>query len=212
MSQLQTPILTDTWVPMPWDNYAKLIEQPDYAKAKGYYYQEHARIEMLPISHDHAADDGAITLVVNLFCIVKQIPFKVLPNCSYQAAQTECQPDVSFYFRAQANAVPYNTSTINLDRYPAPDLVIEISKTTLLDDLGAKRSLYEAIGVAEYWVVNVGQGQVIAYAITQQGSYRIERSQVLPDLPISLLTETLQRSRQTDQSQIGTWLIRQFQP
>jgi Uma2 family endonuclease len=209
MNQLQAP--ADTWVAMPWESYVKLIEHPDSAKAKGYYYQGHARIEMLPISHDHAADDGAITLVVNLFCIVKQIPFKVLSNCSYQkVAQKECQPDVSFYFRDQANAVPYNTSTINLDRYPAPDLVIEISKTTLLDDLGAKRSLYEEIGVAEYWVVNVELGQVIAYAITKQGSQRIEGSQVLPDLPISLLTEALQRSRQTDQSQVGAWLISQF--
>jgi Uma2 family endonuclease len=106
--------------------------------------------------------------------------------------------------------VPYNTSTINLDRYPAPNLVIEISKTTLLDDLGAKRSLYEEIGVAEYWVVNVDLGQVIAYAVTKQGSQRIEGSQVLPNLPISLLTEALQRSRQTDQSQVGAWLISQF--
>ncbi|MCC5649018.1 Uma2 family endonuclease [Nostoc sp. XA013] len=46
----------------------------------------------------------------------------------------------------------------------APDLVIEIAKTSLLDDLGTKRclatsrfasTLYEELGIAEYWVVDV---------------------------------------------------------
>ena len=49
-----------------------------------------------------------------------------------------------------------DTNIVNLDRYPAPDLVVEIAKTTLLDDLGTKRSLYEELGVAEYWVVDAG--------------------------------------------------------
>jgi Uma2 family endonuclease len=213
MSQLQTPVLTDTWMSMPWDEYAQSIEDPRYEKAKGYYYQGHTRIEMQPVGFDHAKDHNVVALVINLFVIFKHIPSTLVDNCSYRKTGIrECQPDLSCYIGDRANAVPSGTSIVNLDLYPAPDLVIEIAKTTLLDDLGTKRSLYEAIGVTEYWVVDVETGQIIAYSMTERGSQRIEQSQVLPHLSISLVEAALERSRQTDQSQVGAWLMNQFQP
>lgn len=85
-------------------------------------------------------------------------------NCTYRKARVqECQPDLSCYVGNRAQVVPQNTNIVNLDQYPAPDLVIEIAKTTLLDDLGTKRSLYEELGVIEYWVVDVQASQIIAY-------------------------------------------------
>jgi Uma2 family endonuclease len=123
----------------------------------------------------------------------------------------DCQPDVAYYLRERAQFIPTGTGIANCDRYPAPDLVIEIAKTSLLDDLGTKRSLYEDLGVAEYWVVDVQNAQIIAYAIADQGSKRIQVSQVLPGLAISLLEEALRRSREMNQSQVGAWLLNQFQ-
>jgi len=67
-------------------------------------------------------------------------------------------------------AIPRGTGIVNLDRYPAPNLVIEVAKSSLLDDVGAKRSLYEELGVDEYWVVDVQNAQILAYAIADQGS------------------------------------------
>jgi Uma2 family endonuclease len=48
--------------------------------------------------------------------------------------------------------------------------VIEISKSTLADDLGNKRLLYEDLGVSEYWVVDVQNSQVIAFKVNDRGS------------------------------------------
>jgi Uma2 family endonuclease len=212
MTQLQTPILSDTWILMPWDEYAQLIEDPAYAKAKGYYYQGHMRIEMLPVGFDHATDHSILALAINLFAILKAIPLTIADNGSYRkAGLRECQPDLSCYVGKRANSIPSGTSIVNLDRYPAPDLVIEISKTTLLDDLGTKRSLYEALGVSEYWVAEVENAQIAAYTMSIDGSQRINQSQVLPNLKIATLDEALQRSRQTDQSAVGSWLMAQFQ-
>jgi Uma2 family endonuclease len=104
-----------------------------------------------------------------------------------------------------------SSSIVNLDQYPAPNLVIEVAKTSLLDDIGTKRALYEELGVAEYWVVDVQNTQILAYAIAEQGSQRIQVSQVLPGLTIAILEEALRRSRKTDQSQVGAWLLNQFQ-
>jgi Uma2 family endonuclease len=212
MTQLQTPILSDTWIAMPWDEYAQLIEDPAYAKAKGYYYQGHTRIEMLPVGFDHAKDHSVLTIAINLFVILKAIPLTIADNCSYRkAGLRECQPDLSCYIGKRANSIPSGTSIVNLDRFPAPDLVVEISKTTLLDDLGTKRSLYEALGVSEYWVVDVENAQIAAYAMNLDGSQRIDQSQALPDLKIATLDEALQRARQYDQSAVGLWLMTQFQ-
>ena len=221
MSYLQTKPLTDTWVAASWEDYLQASADPAYATGRGYYYNGHMRIEMLPVGHDHAAADSAIALAINLFGIAKNIALKSLSNCTYRKANhQECQPDISYYIGPQAQVIPWGTSIVDLNRYPAPDLVIEVSSTTLLADQGAKRLLYEDLAVKEYWIVDVQQGQILAFAIlpadpqggmAEQGSRRIRESQVLPSLAISVLEEALQRSRQMDQSQVGAWLLAQFQ-
>ena len=65
--------------------------------------------------------------------------------------------------------------------------------------------------MAEYWIIDVDQAQILAYAIADKGSKRIQESQVLPGLKITLLEESLRRSWETDQSQVGAWLMTQFQ-
>ena len=107
--------------------------------------------------------------------------------------------------------IPWGTAVVDLNRYPAPDLAIEIAVSSLLDDQGNKRALYEELGVAEYWVVDVQAAQVLAYTIAERGSKRIDESQVLTGLSIAVLEEAMQRSRQQDQSQVGAWLLAQFQ-
>lgn len=212
MSRLQTPILTDTWITAAWQDYIQTVENPAYEKAKGYYYRGHMRIEMSPVGFDHSTDHGLIALAINLFAIAKGIPLTLADNCSYRKEGVqECQPDVSCYLGNKARVIPKGTSIVNLNQYPPPDLVVEVAKTSLLDDLGAKRSLYEELGAAEYWVVDVQAAQILAYGMGDRGSKRINESQVLPGLKISLLEEVLHRSRQSDQSQVGTWLLIQLQ-
>ncbi len=57
--------------------------------------------------------------------------------------------------------------------------------------------------MAEYWVVDVQNTQILVYAVTNQGSKRIQVSQELPGLTIAILEEALRRSREIDQSQVG---------
>jgi hypothetical protein len=46
---------------------------------------------------------------------------------------------------------------------------------------------------------------------TSRGSKRIDISLVLPELSIATITEALNLSKEQDQSQIGKWLMSQFQ-
>ncbi|MEH2389695.1 MAG: Uma2 family endonuclease [Nostoc sp.] len=212
MSELQIQLVTDTWIAVTWDEYIQIIENPAYEKAKGYYHNGQMRIEMPPIGNDHASDHTIILFAVNLFASIKGIALNGKDNCTYRKTGfNEAQPDVSYYIGENADVISYGTSIINLDIYPPPDLVIEVANTSLADDQGKKRLLYEDLGVKEYWILNVQNVQVMAFAIENQGSRRITESQVLPGLTISLLNDALRRTRQINQSQVGAWLLTQFQ-
>ncbi|MEH1930276.1 Uma2 family endonuclease [Nostoc sp.] len=212
MSELQIQLVTDTWIAVTWDEYIQIIENPAYEKAKGYYHNGQMRIEMPPIGNDHASDHTIILFAVNLFASIKGIALNGKDNCTYRKTGfNEAQPDVSYYIGENADVIPYGTSIIDLDIYPPPDLVIEVANTSLADDQGKKRLLYEDLGVKEYWILNVQNVQVMAFAIENQGSRRITESQVLPGLTISLLNDALRRTRQINQSQVGAWLLTQFQ-
>ncbi|HEY9662531.1 MAG TPA: Uma2 family endonuclease [Allocoleopsis sp.] len=212
MSNLQTKPHVNTWITASWDEYVHTLAQPRYERAKGYYYKGHMRIEMPPVSFDHGSDHVVIIFAVNLFTALKGIPATGLDATTLRKTGVqECQPDVSYYLGDRAQAIPSGTGIVNLDQYPAPNLVIEIAKTSLLDDMGTKRALYEELGVSEYWVIDVQNAQLLAYAVAEQGSKRIQVSQVLSGLPLAILEAALRRSRETDQSQVGAWLLTQFQ-
>ena len=213
MSTLITKLPTDTWVAATWEEFIAMADDPAYNKAKCYYRNGQMRIETMSVGPDHARDNGSIFLGVSLFCIAKAIPLNGLDNCSYRKTGVrECQPDVSYYIGTRSQLAPQGTSIASLDVTPPPDLVIEVADSTLADDIGEKRLLYEELKVAEYWVVDVQKSEIIAFAIiSDNGSRRIVRSEVLPGLTIALLEEALRRSRTQDQAQVGAWLLAQFQ-
>lgn len=212
MTELQTKFATDTWVIASWDEYIQAIENPAYEKAKGYYYNGQLRIEIPPIGNDHASDHSIVNHAVHLFAGIKGIDLNGKDNCTYRKIGCdEAQPDASFYIGENAEVIPWGTSIIDLDLYPPPNLVIEIAKTSLSDDKGEKRLLYEDLGVDEYWIVDVNNVRIIAFAIEKGGSRRITQSQVLPGLAISLLEEALRRTRQMNHGKVSSWLLAQFQ-
>ncbi|MFN6482165.1 MULTISPECIES: Uma2 family endonuclease [unclassified Nostoc] len=211
MSETQTQLPTDTWICASWQEYEEAIANLLNEKAKSYYYKGHMRLEIPPVSFDHGKDHVVIIFAVTLFAALKEILATGLDTTTFRKTGVQdCQPDVAYYLRERAQAIPAGTGIVNLDRYPVPDLVIEIAKTSLLDDLGTKRSLYEELGVAEYWVVDVQNAQIIAYAMAEQGSKRIHESQVLP-LTMFTLKVALRRGREMNQSEVGAWLLSQFQ-
>ncbi|QLE54790.1 Uma2 family endonuclease [Nostoc sp. TCL26-01] len=212
MSETQTQLPTEIWIPASWQEYLQTLADLLDDQGKSYYYKGYMRLEMPPVSFDHGQDHVIIIFAVTLFATLTGIPATGLDTTTFRKTGVQdCQPDIAYYLREQAQSIPTGTGIVNLDRYPTPDLVIEIAKTSLLDDLGIKRSLYEDLNVSEYWVVDVQNAQIIAYAMADQGSKRIQESQVLPGLVIAILEEALRRSREMSQSEVCAWLLCQFQ-
>jgi Uma2 family endonuclease len=211
MGLLKTKIISDRWIDATWAEFIEATENPDYEKGKFYYYQGKLRVEMSPLGNDHSRDHSIINSAINLYLGLKKIDFNANDNCSYRGTGCqEAQPDLSYYLGENVNAIPYGTNIINLEEFPAPTLVVEIANTSLADDQGAKRLLYEELGIREYWIVNVKSGEIIAFKMENGGSYRIRESQALPNLKISVLEEALKMTRQTNHGKVIAWLLEQF--
>ncbi len=209
-----TLVPSDTWIPATWAEFLQIVDDPAYGKSKGYYCHGQMRLEMqLSVGFDHSKDHSVISLAINLFSIFKALSFIELDNCSFRkTGYAEFQPDLAYYVGTKAKAIPSGTDVVNLDQYPVPDLVVEVAKSSLLDDRTVKRVLYEDMGIAEYWIVKVETAAVLAYQMSDRGSQRIDVSLVFPGLAIATLDQALQQSRTNDQSQVGAWLMTQFQP
>ncbi|MBW4653286.1 MAG: Uma2 family endonuclease [Kaiparowitsia implicata GSE-PSE-MK54-09C] len=208
MAPLTTQIQTDTWVKATWDAFAVAMAEPHYEEGRGYFDQDHMRIEMAPLGAGHARQNSVISKVVSLFAMVKALRIAEFTNGSfYKTGERGCQPDLAFYIGAEFQLPPQDNSPIDVNRFGPPTLAIEVGASSFKDDLGAKRLLYERLGVTEYWVVNVAEQDVIAFAVADQRSGEVQTSGVLPGLEIALVEEALVRSQQEDDSVLMRWLM-----
>jgi Uma2 family endonuclease len=211
LSVTQTPL--NTWQRANWDEFVSMSDDPKNSKLKGYYYQGHYRFEPMSTGSDHANDHALLLFMLTFWVGQRHLLATVKDACSYrQLGRNEFQPDISVYVGENANRIPWGTRVVDVDTYPLPDLVIEISDTSLGDDLGAKRLQYEDLGIPEYWIVAVEIQQIFGFAISPDGSSRrIRTSQVLPGLGLNLLEQALQRSRTEHQAAVTTWFMGQIQ-
>jgi Uma2 family endonuclease len=214
VSTLAAPqnLVTDDWVKSTWEEFLATCDRPDLEKARCYYDSGWMRIETMVIGSAHSQDNSLLATVVSLYGTLKKISHVTFTNGSFcKTGERECQPDLAFYIGAGLQRPPRNNQPVDVDLYGAPTLAIEISASTLNDDLGRKRLLYERLGVREYWVVDVENAIVIAFAVADGGSRQIEVSQVLPELKISLIEEALRRSQTEDNTEVNGWLMQEFQ-
>lgn len=204
-------LITNTWVKATWDEFLALVEHPELEKARCYYDTGWMRIETMPIGFAHGRDNFLLSSFVSLYGTLKNIPFISVTNGSFRkVGERECQPDLAFYAGPELPNIPRSNHPVDVNLYGPPTLAIEISATTLSDDLGQKRLLYERLGVQEYWVVNVEAATVIAFAISDGGSRQIQVSAVLPELKLSVVEEALRRSQTEDDGAVNRWLLKQF--
>jgi Uma2 family endonuclease len=213
VNTLPTPqnLVTDTWIPASWEHFLSLGESPASEKASFYYDSGYMRIETMPIGSGHGRDNTLLSQVISLFGTIKNIRIVGFTNSSFRKmGERECQPDLAFYVGANFKIPPKSSQPVDVNEFGAPQLAIEIASTSLSDDLGRKRLLYERLGVQEYWVVDVVAAEVIAFAVADGGSKQIQESRVLPGLPMAVIEESLKRSQTQDDGEINRWLLQLF--
>ena len=204
----QTQLQTDVWVKATWDEFAAAMDDPKYAEGRGYFDHGYMRIEMAPLGPGHGRHNAVAMDVVSMFAALRNIRLAKLINCSfYKPGDRGCQPDVAFYIGDSFQLPPQDNAPVDVTVYGPPTLAIEVETSLFKDDLGAKRLLYERLGVMEYWVVDVENCAAIAFSVAEGRSGEIAVSEGLPGLPIAVVNEALVRSQSEDDSTLLRWLM-----
>lgn len=98
------------------------------------------------------------------------LPLRVLSGVSIRVSETEVpMPDISLVQSGRYRAA------IPVEHVR---LVVEISDSTLADDLGRKRALYARGGIPEYWVVDLSARVILQHWSPGGGTYA--KSAVVP--------------------------------
>jgi len=202
---------TDLWVKATWEEFLTVANDPAYEKGKFYYYRGYMRSEMSPVGPLHARQNSIISKVISLYATLKNIRIVELINASFRkSGAVEFQPDLSYYIGSGFQLPPRTNTPINLNEFQPPALVVEIGATSVNDDLGMKRLLYEQSKLQEYWVVDANADDVIGFSISEGRSGEIQDSLVLSGLEIALVEEALKRSQTEDDGEINRWLLQKF--
>ncbi len=206
----RSTVVTDTWVKATWEEFLIASEQSEIEKTRCYYDSGLMRIETMGVGLGHSQDNTLISQVVSLYCIVNNCRVKGFTNGSFRReGEKECQPDMAFYIGDDIpNPMPPKTTAIgDVDLYGTPTLMIEVASTSLNDDLGRKRLLYERLEVQEYWIIDVLGMTIFAFGMSELGSRQIQVSQVLPGLAMSTIEEALRRNQTEDDTEVSQWLM-----
>jgi Uma2 family endonuclease len=192
---MKTPsFLQDAWIPADWDRFLALADDAALQGAKCYYNRGWMRVEMAPVGPAHAGANGLIAQIVGHWAYTRAVALISYVNPTLRkVGLQEAQPDLAYYLAEQSPLPEWSNSPIDLGTTAAPALAVEISATTLDDDLTAKRELYSQLGVGEYWVVDTAGKQVWLFVASDDAQVLQPRdaSLVLPELTAELLTQAL---------------------
>ncbi|GBF82469.1 Uma2 family endonuclease [Aphanothece sacrum] len=202
------------WKTANWDDYLNYRDTLEEQRIKLYYYQNKLLIQMGKEGINH-------TSINDLFTMILFIWFSQHPEINMNSfggvllekrEKRSAAPDLVVYLGKDYPKWKQGESRyINLDQWPVPNLVGEISDTTLSSDLDEKKHLYADLGIPEYWVIDVQAKRVFAFQLQDNGQYQQgDVSLVLRGLPIKLLVESLERLDQETNVSVANWFSQQI--
>jgi len=197
------------WHSATWSDYCTLRDDPSLKHGKLSFNQGWLWVEVGGEGINHASASDLLTMLFVSWAV--QHPdqlFNSLGRCLLEKPQTQaCAPDLVLYV---GDDFPRwregDARRIDLSVWRVPDLVGEISDTTLASDLDEQKHLYEALGIPEYWVIDVKGERVFAFQLNEQGQYKeCDQSRALARLPIALLTEAVQKLSEGTNTSAAAW-------
>jgi Uma2 family endonuclease len=189
-------------------------DDPTPERVKLFFNQGQLFIDMGSEGINHAGFSDLFTLLLGFwFSQYREQTAASFGRCLIEKPKTQAAaPDLVLYI---GEGVPQWQSgeprRIDLTQWRVPDLVGEVSDTTLATDLDEKKQLYAALLIPEYWVINVQGRQVLAFRLQENGKYQqITHSVALENLPVALLEQTLEHLSEGTNISAALWFAQQI--
>ncbi len=212
--QTISPTTFPQWKPATWEEYLTWRDDPTPERVRLFFNQGQLLIDMGSEGINHASVIDIFTLMLGfLFSQYREQTAASFGRCLIEKPKTQAAaPDLVLYI---GEGVPQWQSgeprRIDLTQWRVPDLVGEVSDTTLATDLDEKKQLYAALGIPEYWVINVQGRQVLAFRLQENGKYQqITHSVALENLPVALLEQTLEHLSEGTNISAALWFSQQI--
>jgi Uma2 family endonuclease len=200
--------------PATWADYLALTDDPSIDRIRIFFDEGWMWTEMGEEGLNHATVSDLFTMIIAFW--KARHPEQIihsLGRCQLEkTGHKACAPDLVIYVdtpppRWEVGQRRY----VNLDVAVLPTLVGEVSDTTLANDLDRKKSLYAALGIPEYWVIDVLGRRILAFLLQPDGTYfECDRSQAFPGLDIALLEQTLERLDREANTDAALWFSQQI--
>ena len=203
------------WKSATWEDYLTYRDDPTIEKVRLFFHRGYLLvIDMGGEGINHATVSDLFTML--FFIWFSQKPeqvFSSLGRCLMEKPTTKAgAPDLVLYLGEDyPHWQPGEPRRIDLNQWRVPNLVGEISDTTLATDLDEKKQLYADFGIPEYWIVDVREQRVFAFQLQSNGKYQeCSQSLTLAGLPISLLEQTLAQLNEGTNGSAATWFSQQI--
>lgn len=200
------------WLSATWAEYLQRIENPQSESERVFFHLNTIWIDMGNEGINHSRFNELFTLIFGFwFSQQANVKFDLLGGCVLEKPKTQsAAPDKVLYIGGEAPRWQTGEPRrVNLDRWRVPDLVAEIADTTLPIDLDEKKQLYLALGIPEYWVIDVRGRQIWAFQLIAGKYQECIESVALTGLPIDLLEQTLAKM-DDDNGNVALWFADQI--
>jgi Uma2 family endonuclease len=182
------------WSLATWEEYLSYVEDSDVESRGAFFNLDRMWVDMGNEGISHSQVNKLLTMLLFVWFSQKPgVKFQLLGGCVIEKpGQQGATPDEVLYV---GEGYPVwqvgEPRRVNLDRWRVPDLVVEVADTTLAIDLDEKKQLYLALGILEYWVIDVKGQRVLAFRLIDGVYQQVLMSVVLAGLPIELIEQTL---------------------
>jgi Uma2 family endonuclease len=217
-----TPTATQTalgttlpqWQQATWEDYLAYRDALTSEKVRLFFNGNYLFVDMGSEGINHASIDNLSTMLFAFwFTRFGEQTASSLGGCLIEKPNKQAaSPDLVLYV---GEGIPQwqqgEPRRIDLNQWRVPDLVGEVSDTTLATDLDEKKQLYADLEIPEYWVIDVRGKRVIAFRLQSDGKYQqCDYSVALKGLPISLLEQTLERLSEGTNISSASWFAQQI--
>ncbi len=202
------------WQPATWEDYLDNRDAPTPERVRLFFNSKYLFVDMGSEGINHARVSDLFTLLFFIwFNSRPEQKADSLGRCLIEKPNKRAaSPDLVLYI---GEGVPQWQSgeprRIDLNQWRVPDLVGEISDTTLATDLDEKKQLYADLEIPEYWVIDIQGKRVFGFRLQENGKYQqYANSVALEKVSISLLERTLERLSEETNISAASWFAQQI--